>query len=70
MTEELKVEVPKYEIVESAGLFLGFGSKTEIWYTLKSNIKKQTIVKRILGDFDWFSSTIIRLYPYLAVISF
>jgi len=37
---------------------------------VKSNIKKQTVVKRLLGDFDWLSSTIIRLYPYLAVIYF
>jgi len=34
---------------------------------VKSNIKKQTVVKRLLGDFDWLSSTIIRLYPYLAL---
>lgn len=62
------MEVPKFELVESAGLFLGFGSKTEVWYTVKSNIKKSTTVKRLLADFDWLSLTIIRLYPYLAVI--
>lgn len=68
LNEELKVDVPKFEVVESAGIFLGFGSKTEVWYSVRSNIKKQTTVKRLLGDFDWFSCTMIRLYPYLAVI--
>jgi hypothetical protein len=67
IVDGLKVEVPSFEAVESAGLFLGFGAKTEIWYTIKSNIKKHTSVKRVLQDFDWFSATLIRLYPYLAV---
>jgi hypothetical protein len=50
-------------------LFLGFGAKTEIFYHVKSNITKEkgSTVKRLLQDFDWFSATLIRMYPYLAV---
>lgn len=61
--------MPRFEIVESAGFLSSIiGAKTEVWFVVKTNIKKETVVRRLMQDFDWLSVALIRFYPYLSVL--
>lgn len=66
---KLEISVPDFETKEIEGFFLGIGAKTEYYYHIKTNLMNG-VAKRLSEDFDWLSSTITRLYPFLSVIFF
>jgi hypothetical protein len=66
--ETIEVYVPKVEVVQKEGFIFGLGSKTEIWFVVKSNLEKYP-VKRQEEDFEWLSNSIVRLHPLQAVCS-
>ena len=58
--------LPRVDIVQTEGIFLGLGSKTQIWFVIKTNMDKNP-VKRLEEDFEWLSETLGKLHPNLAV---
>lgn len=64
--DNLIVSVPDFEVVESEGIIFNIGAKTEIWFTIVSNIVKGK-TKRLAEDFEWLSTTISRIFPIFAV---
>lgn len=58
---DFDITIEKPEIVTVGG-FLGFGSTSVLWYTLKTTIVVNE-VRRADTDFDWLRSTLIRFHP-------
>jgi hypothetical protein len=67
LLEGVQVFVPNFEVREIGGVFLSFGSRTEVWYVVQSTASKAP-VKRQQEDFQWLSDTLVRLFPLQAVL--
>ena len=53
-------------MIQTEGIFLGLGSKTQLWFVVKTNMEKNP-VRRLEDDFEWLSAVVAKLYPINAV---
>ena len=58
-TIEVSISKPEFK---TTGGFLGFGSTTHLWFTVKTSILESE-VKRTDEDFEWLRNTIVRMNP-------
>lgn len=53
--------------MQTEGIFLGLGSKTQLWFVIKTSMEKNP-VRRLEEEFVWLSASVAKLNPLQAVV--